>query len=73
MADWQAQSRSPIFLMFGAVLFFAAVVWTCIGKARTRFHGWVYRTQEPIVFWLVVAIYYLGGIYFIGYYLHKIK
>jgi hypothetical protein len=74
MPDWPSQSTPPyIFLILGGILFCAAVVWTCIGKARTRFHGWVYRAQEPIVFWLVVATYYLAGVYFIGYFLYKIN
>jgi len=62
--------RPPyIYLIVGVVLFSAAVVWTCIGKARSRFHGWVYRAQEPVVFWLVVATYYLGGVLLIGIFL----
>jgi hypothetical protein len=71
MPDWHSQSSSPyFFLILGGISFCAGVVWTCIGKARTRFHGWVYRAQEPIVFWLVVATYYLGGVCSIGYFLY---
>jgi hypothetical protein len=70
MSDWHSLLRPPyIFLMVGCFLFAAAVVWTCIGKARTRFQGWVYCAEEPVVFWLVVVTYYLGGVLFIGLFL----
>lgn len=55
-----------IFMVLGGACFCAAAVWACIGKARSRF-GWVYRAEEPIVFWVVVAIYFLAGSFFIGY------
>ena len=58
-----------IYLVLGVIAFCAAVVWTCTGKARTRFHGWVYRAEEPTTFWWVVATYYLGGVFFIGIFL----
>jgi hypothetical protein len=70
MSDWHSLLRPPyIFLMVGCFLFAAALVWTCIGKARTRFQGWVYCAEEPVVFWLVVVTYYLGGVLFIGLFL----
>jgi hypothetical protein len=37
-------------LVFGICFFFAAVVSTCTGKAWIVYHGWVYRTEEPIRF-----------------------
>ena len=65
--------RPPyIFLILGVVSFSAAVVWTCTGKAWIRFHGWVYRAEEPNRFWLEVAMYYLGGVFFIGYFLYQV-
>ena len=68
MPDWYSHY---IFLTLGVISFSAAVVWTCTGKARTRFHGWVYRAKEPDVFWWVVAIYYLAGVLFIGTFLYE--
>lgn len=59
-----------ILLILGVASFCAALVWTYTGKARTR-SGWVYRPKEPIVFWFVVATYYLGAILFLGLYLHE--
>ena len=56
-ANWECgpdhkQLRSPyLFLILGIISFSLAVVWTCIGKARTRFQGWVYRAEEPNQFW----------------------
>ena len=58
--------KPPYFyLILGIVSFALGVAWTCIGKARARFYGWVYRTEEPTQFWLVVATYCLGGIFLI--------
>jgi hypothetical protein len=51
----------------GGFLFSMAVFSTFTGKTSARF-CWVYRAKEPIVFWLVVAMYYLGGVCFIGYF-----
>ncbi len=68
MSDWQLPPSS--LLILGGTSFCAAVVWTCIGKSRTR-SGWVYRAQEPTVSWLVVATYYLGALLFVGVYLYE--
>jgi cell division protein FtsW (lipid II flippase) len=71
---WHVPIRSPyLFLILGIISFSLAVVWTCIGKARTRFHGWVYRAEEPNQFWFQVALYYLVGVGFIGYFLYLYK
>jgi len=70
---WSHQIESPYyFLILGISSFSAAVVWTCIGKARARFSGWVYRAKEPTQFWWLVAMYYLGGVFFIGTFLYKV-
>jgi RsiW-degrading membrane proteinase PrsW (M82 family) len=73
MPAWFSLLRPPyIDLILGVILFSAAVVWTCTGKARTRFSGWVYRAAEPTQFWWVVAMYFLGGVLFIGIFLHEV-
>jgi H+/Cl- antiporter ClcA len=67
MSDWYSLLRPPyIYLILGVISFFAAVVWTCTGRARTRFQGWVYPSKEPTQFWWVVAMYYLGGVLFMA-------
>jgi len=73
MADMRTLLTTPYFqLIFGVISFSAAVVWTCTGKAWARFHGWVYRAEEPSGFWWVVAMYYLIGVFMIGYFLYKV-
>ena len=73
MPDLPSLLRPPyIYLILGVISFSAAVVWTSIGKAWTRFYGWVYRAKEPKQFWLVVALYYLGGVFFIGIFLYMV-
>jgi hypothetical protein len=59
-------------LTLGLISFSAAVVWTCTGKAWIRFHGWVYRAEEPNRFWLEVVTYYLIAAVFIGVFIHKV-
>jgi hypothetical protein len=70
MPDWFSRPiESPyIYLILGVFLFSLGVVWTCTGKASARF-SWVYRAKEPVVFWLLVAMCYLGGVLFIGIFL----
>jgi hypothetical protein len=66
MHDWNSPIKSPyVFLILGVFLFSLGVVWTCTGRASARF-SWVYRDKEPVLFWLLVAMYYLGGVLFIG-------
>jgi len=63
---------SYIFLILGVVSLLAAVVFTCTGKVWVRFNGWVYRAKEPGWFLWEVALDYLIGGCFIGYFLFKI-
>jgi hypothetical protein len=73
MPDWYTLLRPPFFqLMIGVLSFSAAVVWTCTGKVWARFHGWVYRAEEPTDFWWSVAMYYLIGVVLIGYFLFEV-
>jgi len=48
------------------VCFSVALVCTYMGKARSRFYGWVYRTEEPNRFWQEVLGYYLMGAILMG-------
>jgi hypothetical protein len=51
------------FLLFlGILLILLGSNWIRIGKAWTRFDGWLYREQESKEFWWQVAMYYLSGI-----------
>lgn len=66
-------SRPPYgLLLFGIFSFFMAVLGTCTGVTGARYGGWVYRAKEPKQFWRLVAMYYLGGVCFIGYFLYKV-
>jgi hypothetical protein len=70
---WTTPIRSPyLFLIIGGISLTAALVWTCTGKAWTRFHGWVYRAEEPKRFWLEVAMDCLIGVAFIGIFLYLV-
>jgi len=65
--------RPPyIFLILGVISISAAAVFTCTGKVWVRFSGWVYRAKEPGWFWYEVAVDYIIGACFIGYFLFKI-
>jgi hypothetical protein len=71
---WHSQISSPYyFLVSGVIFFIAAVVSTCTGKTYGRYgHGLASRAKEPSEFWWTVAIYYIGGACFIGYFLYKV-
>ena len=71
--DLASLLRPPyIFLILGVVSISAAAVFTCMGKVWVRFNGWVYRAKEPGWFWWEVALDYLIGVCFIGYFFSKI-
>jgi hypothetical protein len=74
MPDLHQFLRSPYFsLIVGVISFSLGTVWTCTGRAWTRYHGWVYRAERPTQYWLVVAVYYLGGVFFIGKFLYLVN
>ena len=56
--------RSPRYglLAGGIVLIALGVLYTCTGKAYARFHGTIYRADDPKGFWLKVASSYLFGL-----------
>jgi hypothetical protein len=58
--------------MFGIFSLVLAVNGTCTGEAWARFGRIVYRAKEPKQFRRLVAVQYLGGVFFIGYYLYKV-
>ena len=61
------------FLLIGIVLLVMAVVFTLSGETVERFYGIVYRTEEPKRFWWDVAMFYIGGLFFIAIFLYKIS
>jgi len=67
LSDWFShQIDSPYyFLIFGLIFFCLGVVWTFMGRAWGRY-SWVYRSRDPIDFWLLVGVYYIAGIIFLG-------
>ena len=72
ISDLYSLLRPPyIYLVFAFISFSAGVVSTCTGIACSR-GGWAYRAKEPTQFWWTVVLYFLGGVFFIGYFLHKI-
>jgi hypothetical protein len=65
--------RSPRYglLTFGIFLIALAMFYTYTGKAYARFHGWVYRADDPKGYWLEVAVSYLLGLGLIGLFLYE--
>ncbi|MGC2298618.1 MAG: hypothetical protein WA476_07440 [Acidobacteriaceae bacterium] len=59
-------------VIFLAVVYTCTVVYTCIGKVSDHSFGWVKRARDPKGFWLTLAVYYLVGLSFVGFYLYKI-
>jgi hypothetical protein len=73
MVDWHSQINSPYyFLILGVISFSVGVVSTCTGKTYGRYGGGASRLKKPTDFWGTVALYYIGGICLIGYFLWKV-
>ena len=54
-------------LFFGIGLIAFGVVYICMGKAYARFHGWVYRSDDPKGYWGEVALYFVLGAGLVAY------
>ncbi len=66
--------RPPtVFLTVGVIFISGSAVFAFTGKVWVRFSGWVSREKQPRVFWGEVAAYFLGGVFFIGYFLYKVS
>ena len=73
LSDLNSLLRPPYdFLILGGISILAATVFAAKGKVWVRLNGWVYRAKEPGWFWWEVALDYLIGACFIGYFLFKI-
>ena len=45
----------------GVGLIVLGLIYARMGKAYARFHGWVYRANDPKGFWFEVAMYWIVG------------
>jgi hypothetical protein len=59
-------------LMFGLISLVLAVAGTCTGETWANFGTVVSRVEQPKEFWCLVAMYYVGGVCLIGYFLYKV-
>jgi hypothetical protein len=73
MPNWDSLlNPNFIYLIPGCIFIFAAVVSMRAGKTYGRFGVSASRSEEPAQFWWGVALYFLGGIFFIGIYMRSI-
>lgn len=63
--------RQHRLLLIGIVLLVMTAVFTLSGETLERYHGIVYRTEEPKRFWWDVVLYFIAGLFFIGLYLYQ--
>ncbi len=56
-------------LLVGIILLVIAVVFTLAGESWAPFGFRVFRAEEPKKFWLSIALFCLGGIFYIALYL----
>lgn len=59
-------------LIFGVISSVLAVAGTCTGETWANFGRVVRRVEKPKQFWCLVAMYYVGGVCFIGYFVYKV-
>jgi hypothetical protein len=57
-------------LLAGIALIVIGAVYTYMGRAYARFHGWVYRADDPKGYWTAVASYFVAGAVLIAYALY---
>jgi hypothetical protein len=57
--------------LLGFLFLIVAGISMCTGKTLTRGQGLVSRAKEPKTFWLLVAVWFLAGIVFIGRFLAR--
>ena len=60
-----SQLRLQYYLLFLAIIMFIPAVYGTFGYVGSR-------TKDPGQYWSALAIYYLAGIGFIGFYLYKV-
>jgi len=57
--------------LLGLLFLIVAGISICTGKTLTHGQGLVSRAEEPKTFWLLVAMWTLAGIVFIGFLAHR--
>jgi hypothetical protein len=60
-------------LICGIGLLFLAVGGALTGQTLARYGQIINRSENPKNFWWTVALYFLGGVSLIGYYLYKVN
>jgi hypothetical protein len=70
----QSRSQLPPYVLsiIGLALICAAGLFAFTGRAWVRFHGWVYRANDPKSFWWEVALYFFCGIGLITYFVYLV-
>jgi hypothetical protein len=58
-------------LLGGIGLIVYGLIYACMGKAYARFHGWVYRENDPKGFWGEVATYCILGAALVAYAIYE--
>ena len=71
--DADPVDRHLSWLIFGVLSLVLAVVGTRTGEAwAAKLVRKSYRNRAPKQLWLLVAVQYLGGVFFVGYFLYKL-
>ena len=63
--------RQHRFLLIGIVCLIMSVAFILTGETLERYHGIVYRAEEPKRFWWDLVTWIFGGLFFIGLYLYQ--
>jgi hypothetical protein len=72
LPDLSSHLRPPYgLLIFGVFILVLAVAGTCTGTLWGR-GGPVYRAEKPTQFLWGIALYYLLGVGFVGYFLYRV-
>lgn len=70
MPDWRG--NPPFGWFVSGVVFLALAVGGTLTGVALAGGGRVYRAEESKQFWWLIALYYLGGVGFIGHFLYQL-
>jgi hypothetical protein len=65
--------RQHRFLLIGIIVLVIAVIFTLTGESPERYGRMVSRAETPKRYWWNVAMYSLGGIFFVALYFYQIS
>lgn len=55
-------------LIFGIGVLYLALYWIKAGRVWNSYYGWIYRNENPSIYWLELVIIFIAAVGLIGYF-----